>query len=64
MAAARVVELGTKPPGHHISHRTLRHSCARHLLMHGILINYLSRWVGHSSIDCEDLWGSSLPEWA
>ena len=29
---------------------TLRHSFARHLLVHGILINYLSRWLGHSSI--------------
>ena len=28
----------------------LRHSYARHLLMTGIPINYLSRWLGHSSI--------------
>ena len=30
------------------SHTT--HSYARHLLMIGIPINYLSRWLGHSSI--------------
>ena len=32
-----------------ISSHTLRHSYARHLLMSGIPINYLSRWLGHSS---------------
>ncbi len=33
-----------------MSTHTLRHSYARHLLMNGIPINYLSRWLGHSSI--------------
>ena len=33
-----------------MSAHTLRHSYARHLLMNGIPINYLSRWLGHSSI--------------
>ena len=28
----------------------LLHSYARHLLMNGIPINYLSRWLGHSPI--------------
>ena len=49
-AAARAEELGAIPPGRHISNHTLRHSYARHLLVHGIPINYLSRWLGHSSI--------------
>ena len=29
---------------------TLRHSYARHLLLNGIPLNYLSRWLGHPSI--------------
>lgn len=41
-AAARAEEPGAIPPG--------RHSYARHLLVHGIPINYRSRWLGHSSI--------------
>ena len=28
---------------------TLPHSCPRHLLLHDVPINYLSRWRGHSS---------------
>ena len=48
--AARAGELGAIPPGRHISNDTLMHSYARHLLLHGIPINYLSRWLGDSSI--------------
>ena len=48
-AAARAVELGAIVPGLHISNHTLRHSYARHLLVNGIRINLLSRWLGHSS---------------
>ena len=29
---------------------TFRHSYARHLLLHGVPINYLSKWLGHRSI--------------
>ncbi|MYC07267.1 MAG: tyrosine-type recombinase/integrase [Chloroflexi bacterium] len=32
------------------SNHALRHSYDRHLLTSGIPINYLSRWLGHSSI--------------
>ena len=53
-AAARAGELGAIPPGCHISNHTLRHSYARHLLVHGIPINYLYRWLRHSST-----WSSS-----
>ena len=49
-AATRADELGAIPLGRHISNRTLRHSYARHLLVHGIPINYLYRWLRHSSI--------------
>ena len=40
---------GTIAAGRHISNHTLRHSYARHLLMNGIPINFLSRWLGHNS---------------
>ncbi len=43
-------EAGAIPYGRRISSYTLRHSYARHLLVNGIPINYLSRWLGHSSI--------------
>ena len=46
----RAEELGAIAPGKRIGTHTLRHSYARHLLMNGISVNYLSRWLGHSSI--------------
>ena len=49
-AAKRAEELGAIAPGKRVSTHTLRHSYARHLLMTGIPINYLSCWLGHSSI--------------
>ena len=49
-AAARAGELGAIPPGRQLSNHTLGHSYARHLLVYEILINHLSRWLGHSSI--------------
>ena len=50
-AAARVaVERGQLEPGRHVGTHTLRHSYARHLLMNGIPLNYLSRWLGHTDI--------------
>ena len=49
-AVKRAEELGAIAPGKRVSTHTLRHSFARHLLMTGIPINYLSRWLGHSSI--------------
>ena len=36
--------------GRRVGTHTFRHSYARHLLMHGIPINHLSRWLGHASI--------------
>ena len=49
-AVKRAEELGALAPGKRIGTHTLRHSYARHLLVNGIPINYLSRWLGHSSI--------------
>ena len=50
------------PPGRHISNHTLRHSYARHLLVHGIPINYLSRWLGHSSIQTTLIYLELVPD--
>ena len=61
-AAARAEELGAIPPRRHISNHTLRHSYARHLLMHGIPINYLSRWLGHSSIQTTLIYLELVPD--
>ena len=49
-------------PGRHISNHTLRHSYARDLLVHGIPINYLSRWLGHSSIQTTLIYLELVPD--
>ena len=49
-AAFRAEINGGLPFGRRVGTHTFRHSYARHLLMHGIPINYLSRWLGHTSI--------------
>ena len=61
-AVKRAEELGTIAPGKHISTHTLRHSYARHLLMNGIPINYLSRWLGHSSIQTTLIYLELVPD--
>ena len=45
-----------------VSTHTLRHSYARHLLMNGIPINYLSRWLGHSSIQTTLIYLELVPD--
>ena len=49
-AVERAERNGAIAAGRRVGTHTLRHSYARHLLMHGVPINYLSRWLGHSSI--------------
>ena len=61
-AAAKAVELGAIQPGRRISSHTLRHSYARHLLLNGIPINYLSRWLGHSSIQTTLIYLELVPD--
>ena len=53
---------GAIAPGRNISNHTLRHSYARHLLMSGIPINYLSRWLGHSSIQTTLIYLELVPD--
>ena len=50
------------PPGRRISNHTLRHSYARHLLVSGIPINHLSRWLGHSSIQTMLIYLELVPD--
>ena len=61
-AASRAEALGALPEGKQVGTHTLRHSYARHLLMHGIPINYLSRWMGHSSIQTTLIYLELVPD--
>ena len=45
-----------------ISTHSLRHSDARHLLINGIPISYLSRWLGHSSIQTTLIYLELVPD--
>ena len=61
-AKAKAEEAGAIPAGRRISSHTLRHSYARHLLVNGIPINYLSRWLGHSSIQTTLIYLELVPD--
>ena len=61
-AAARAEDLGAIPPRRHIPNHTLRRSYARHLLIHGISINYLSCWLGHFSIQTKVIYLELVPD--
>ena len=61
-AVRRAEELGAFPLGKRVGTHTLRHSYARHLLMNGIPINYLSRWLGQSSIQTTLIYLELVPD--
>ena len=61
-AVKRAEELGAIAPGKRIGTHTLRHSYARHLLLNGIPINYLSSWLGHSSIQTTPIYLELVPD--
>ena len=61
-AVRRAEELGAIAPGKQVSTHTLRHSYARHLLMNGIPINYLSCWLCHSSIQTTLIYLELVPD--
>ena len=61
-ATEKAVEAGTILAGRRISSHTLRHSYAQHLLVNGIPINYLSRWLGHSSIQTTLIYLELVPD--
>ena len=61
-AVRRAEDLGAISPGKRVCTHTLRHSYARHLLMNGIPINYLSRWLGHSSTQTTLIYLELVPD--
>ena len=61
-AVRRAVELGAIVPGRQVGTHTLRHSYARHLLVNGIPLNYLSRWLGHSDIKTTLIYLELVPD--
>ena len=61
-AVVRAEQLGAIPPGWEVSTHTFRHSYARHLLINGIQLNYLSRWLGHSSIQTTLIYLELVPD--
>ena len=61
-AHAKAEQLEAIPPGREVGTHTFRHSYARHLLMNGIPINYLSRWLGHSSIQTTLIYLELVPD--
>ena len=61
-AVKRAMELGALAPGRPVGTHTLRHSYARHLLVNGIPLNYLSRWLGHSDIKTTLIYLELVPD--
>ena len=61
-AVKRAEELGALPPGKRVGTHTLRHSYARHYLLNGVPINYLSKWLGHSSIQTTLIYLELVPD--
>ena len=58
----RANELGAIAPEKRVGTHTLRHIYTRHLFMNGIPINYLSRWLGHSSIQTTLIYLELVPD--
>ena len=61
-AARRAVALGGLAAYRRVVTHTFRHSYARHLLLHGVPINYLSRWLGHRSIQTTLIYLELVPD--
>ena len=54
--------LGALATGRRVGTHTLRHSYARDLLLNGVPINYLSRWLGHKSIQTTLIYLELVPD--
>ena len=61
-AVEKTVLRGDLEPGRAITTHKFRHSCARHWLANGIPINYVSRWLGHASIQSTLVYLELLPD--
>ena len=63
-AARRAVALGGLAACRRVGTHTFRHSYARHLLLHGIPINYLSRRLGRRSVQTTLIYLELVPDTA
>ena len=61
-AVRRAAEAGQIPQGQSVGTHTLRHSFARHMLLNGIPLNYLSRWLGHGRIQTTLIYLEQAPD--
>ena len=61
-AVDRAVALGALTGGRQVGTHTFRHSYARHLLIHGVPINFPSRWLGHRSIQTTLVYLELVPD--
>ncbi|MCY4529039.1 MAG: site-specific integrase [Chloroflexi bacterium] len=61
-ALQRAVERGQLTEGRDVGTHTFRHSYARQLLMHGIPINHLGKWLGQAHIDHTLVYLKLLPD--
>ena len=61
-AVRRASAAGAPLQGRRIGTHTLRHSYARHLLMSGIPINTLSRWLGHANLSTTLIYLELMPD--
>ena len=61
-ATQRAVALAGLPRGKRVGTHIFRHSYARYLLLHGVPINYLSRWLRHNSIQSTLVYLELVPD--
>ena len=61
-AAVRAKALGALTEGRTVGTHTFRHSYARHLPLHGVPINYVSRWLGHRSLKTTLIYLELVPD--
>ena len=61
-AVLRATEAGQIPQGRSVGTHALRHSFARHMLLNGIPLNYLSRWLGHGRIQTTLVYMELVPD--
>lgn len=55
-------QAGLIQPGKRLGTHTLRHSAARHWLANGIPINFVSRWLGHASLQTTLIYLELVPD--
>lgn len=61
-AETKAVAQGLLAAGRKVGTHTFRHSFARHMLMHGVPINYLSRWLGHANLSTTLVYLQLIPD--